>query len=92
MHSEHDASQFEASDSFVVGYESSAGYPYYEAAQSNPYGSYRRQKQPKFSTFMDDQSDTSSMSTALLNGHMSPNFDNYPSSAQNTLDRKHRSP
>ena len=42
---------------------------------------------------MDDVSDTSSMSTALLNGHLSPNFDNYPSSAQNTLERKqHNNP
>ena len=76
---------YEVSDSFVVGYESAGGFPYYEGAGQNPY--LQNQHKPKFSTFMDDQSDTSSMSTALLNGHLSPHFDTFASSAQNTLER-----
>lgn len=80
-----DAPFVETSDSF---YDASGGYGYGQYP-----GSFRRNPhRPKFSTFMDDQSDTSSMSTALLNGHMSPNFDGFPSSAQNTLERRHHNP
>ena len=56
--------------------------------QYNHYGSYRRSNKPTFSTFVDNQSETSSMSAALINGHMSPDFDRLPSSANNTLDRR----
>ena len=56
---------------------------------------YRRSAKPTFSTFVDNHSETSSMSAALINGHMSPDFDRIPSSANNTLDRNfksHRNP
>ena len=56
---------------------------------------YRRSAKPTFSTFVDNHSETSSMSAALINGHMSPDFDRIPSSANNTIDRnykQHRNP
>ena len=53
-------------------------------------GSYRRSGKPTFSTFVDNHSETSSMSAALMNGHMSPDFDRIPSSANNTLERPHK--
>lgn len=62
--------------------------PQQQQQQYNHYGSYRRSAKPTFSTFVDNQSETSSMSAALINGHMSPDFDRLPSSANNTLERR----